>query len=490
MGSNVVSGAAIAVALTTGSRTYFGSIGKELSKRRAKTAFDQGITSLSVMLMRFMLVMVGVIFLVNGIDKGDWLQAFMFALSVAIGLTPGMLPMIVSTNLARGALAMSRKKVIVKRLHSIQDFGAMDILCTDKTGTLTQNKIILEKHMDIYGEEHAKTLRYAYLNSFYQTGLKNLLDEAVLRHADELSGEFKVMLRYAKVDEIPFDFERRRMSVIVERDQHAHLLICKGAVEEIFKVCDRVEDGEGHLLPIDESHLARLREVAEDLNEDGFRVLAIAYREFPPERVQYASADESGLILLGYVSFLDPPKETAPPALAALRQYGVQVKILTGDNERVTRKVCRDVDLPVDRVVLGPEIEAMDEEALARVAEQASVFAKLTPAHKERVIRALRARGHVVGFLGDRINDAPAMRAADVGISVDDAVDIAKESADIVLLEKSLQVLEEGVLEGRRVFGNILKYIRMATSSNFGNMVGVVGRVLCCPFCRCCRCTF
>jgi Mg2+-importing ATPase len=432
------------------------------------------------LIIRFMLVMVPLVFVINGLTKGNWMEAFLFALAVAVGLTPEMLPMIVTINLGKGALVMSRKKVIVKRLNSIQNFGAMDILCTDKTGTLTQDRVILEKHVDIFGEESEHVLQYAYLNSYYQSGLKNLLDVAVLKHV-EVHEALSVPEHFTKVDEIPFDFQRRRMSVVVEKDRAAHILICKGAVEEIFSVCARAER-RGETVALEPGHFEDLQGVIRDLNEDGFRVIAVAHKEVPVRSEPFGVADESDLVLTGYIAFLDPPKESAAEAIRVLGRHGVQVKVLTGDNEIVTRKVCRDVGLEIGQVVLGSEVEAMNDDALAGVAERSTVFAKLSPGQKAKIIRALHRRGHVVGFLGDGINDGPALKAADVGISVDTAVDVAKESADIILLEKNLLVLQEGVVEGRKVFGNIVKYIKMGASSNFGNMFSVVGASAFLPF--------
>lgn len=480
MGTNVVSGTSVAVVVATGAATYFGSIAQTVSGLRLRTSFDLGIERFTWLMIRFMLVMVPLVFLINGFAKGDWMEALLFAVAVAVGLTPEMLPMIVTINLAKGAIAMSRKKVIVKRLNAIQNFGAMDVLCTDKTGTLTQDKVFLEKHVDIAGNESEHVLEYAYLNSHYQSGLKNLLDVAVLEHA-EVREKLHVAERFAKVDEIPFDFQRRRMSVVVEEHGGKHILICKGAVEEVFSVCNRTELA-GNVVPARPGHLEDLRYVVHDLNEDGFRVIAVAYKELPVGRSRYTLADESDLILTGYIAFLDPPKETAAAAIAMLREHGVVVKILTGDNEVVTRKVCREVGLAVEHVVLGSEMEKLTDLALADLAERVSVFAKLSPQQKARVIKALHLNGHVVGFLGDGINDGPALKAADVGISVDTAVDIAKESADIILLEKSLMVLEEGVIEGRKVFGNIVKYIKMGASSNFGNMFSILGASAFLPF--------
>lgn len=475
MGTNVVSGTATAVAVETGPRTFFGTLAQRVvTTDRAPTAFHAEINQVSWVLIRFMMVMTPIVLLINGFTKGDWLEAALFALSVAVGLTPEMLPMIVTATLAKGALVMSGKKVVVKRLDAIHNFGAMDILCTDKTGTLTQDKVILEQHADLFGEESDEVLEYAYLNSYYQTGLKNLLDVAVLEHG-EIHRKLEVTHNFRKVDEIPFDFHRRRMSVVVERQdrQDRHLLICKGAVEEILSVCSCIRHGE-RIEALDEAALASVRETIRELNDDGLRVIAAAIREFEPEREAYHLGDESDLVLVGYIAFLDPPKETAAPALQALKAKGVSVKVLTGDNELVTAKVCRVVGLPETPPVLGPEIEHMDDDTLAQTVEARTVFARLMPAHKERIVRVLRHRGHVVGFLGDGINDALALRTADIEISVDSAVDIAKEAADIILLEKSLMVLEEGVIEGRRTFVNMLKYIKMTASSNFGNVFSVL----------------
>lgn len=477
MGTNVISGAATALVINTGNRTYFGTLATRVtSTERAPTAFQAGINSVSWLLIRFALVMVPIVLLVNGFTKGNWTEAFLFALSVAVGLTPEMLPMIVTSTLAKGAVLLSRKKVIVKRLDAIQNFGAMDVLCTDKTGTLTQDKIFLERHTDVFGRDSNEVLKFAYLNSHYQTGLKNLLDRAVLEHV-ELQTELKLMQDYQKVDEIPFEFQRRRMSVVVsERDDH-HELICKGAVEEMLNVCTRVriETDQGPVeQALDETMLARVKQVTRDLNEEGLRVVAVAVKETPPSQQVYSVSDEADLMLIGYIAFLDPPKESTAPALKALAEHGVTVKVLTGDNELVTAKVCRQVGLKVDGVMLGSEVARLSDSELAVAVERHNVFAKLSPLDKERLVYALRANDHIVGFMGDGINDAPALRAADIGISVDSAVDIAKEAADIILLEKSLMVLEEGVIEGRRVFSNMLKYIRMTASSNFGNVFSVL----------------
>ena len=473
MGTNVVSGSATAVVLATGNATYFGALASRVTATdRAPTAFQAGVNKVSWLLIRFMFVMAPLVLLINGFTKGDWLEALLFALSIAVGLTPEMLPMIVTSTLAKGAVFLSRKKVIVKRLDAIQNFGAMDVLCTDKTGTLTQDRIFLARHVDVWGQESDDVLEMAYLNSYFQTGLKNLLDVAVLEHVD-VHQELNPAKNYRKVDEIPFDFNRRRMSVVVSEREDHHELICKGAVEEILAVCTQVRHGEA-IEPLTPDLLARIRQVTADLNEEGLRVVAVAAKEVPPAKETYGVADESDLTLIGYVAFLDPPKETTAPALKALAEHGVAVKVLTGDNELVTAKICREVGLAAGEMVLGAQVEGISEAELGRTVETHHVFARLTPAHKERIVRALRGNGHVVGFMGDGINDAPALRAADIGISVDSAVDIAKEAADIILLEKSLMVLEEGVLEGRRTFANMLKYIKMTASSNFGNVFSVL----------------
>jgi P-type Mg2+ transporter len=480
MGANVVSGYGTGVILRTGAKTFFGQLADEIAGRRVLTAFDQGISRFTWLMIRFIIVMVPTVFLINGLTKHDWLEALLFAVAVAVGLTPEMLPMIVTVNLAKGAMAMSRAKVIVKRLNAIQNFGAMNVLCTDKTGTLTQDRIILKRHLDIRGEESERVLQYAYLNSHFQSGLRNLLDVAVLEHV-ELHRILNIDQSFAKVDEIPFDFSRRRLSVIVSHGQDKHVLICKGAVEEIFAVCTRYEV-DGTTGELDESHFATAKEQTIALNMDGFRVVAVAYKELDTCKAAYSVPDESDLTLLGYIAFLDPPKESAGAAIVALAKKGVAVKILTGDNEVITRKICREVKVEVGEILLGAQLERMAEGELADVAERTTVFAKLNPSQKARIVQALHQKGHVVGFLGDGINDSPALKVADVGISVDTAVDIAKESADIILLEKNLMVLQEGVTEGRKIFGNINKYIKMGASSNFGNMFSVLGASLFLPF--------
>jgi Mg2+-importing ATPase len=478
MGTSVVSGTATALVVATGEETSFGRLAKGLAGPRAETAFDVGVQKVSWLFIRFIAVMVPIVFLINGLSKGNWVEALLFGLAIAVGLTPEMLPMIVTTNLAKGAVTMARRKTVVKRLNSIQNFGAMDILCTDKTGTLTQDKVVLERYVNVVGEEDDLVLALAFLNSFYQTGLKNLLDVAVLEHA-ELQRELAIDKAYGKVDEIPFDFTRRRMSVVVDHEHRDHQLICKGAAEEILSICKFVRDDsaqldEARVLELEAERRDDARALVAEMNEDGFRVVAVAYRAFPTTHGPYSVADESEMILAGFIGFLDPPKESAAPALRGLAAQGISVKILTGDNDLVTRKICRDVGLDVGHIVLGKELAGLDDAALGAIAAEHTVFAKLTPDDKTRIVRALKARGHTVGFLGDGINDAGALRQADVGVSVDSAVDIAKESADIILLEKSLLVLEEGVIEGRRTFGNTIKYIKMTASSNFGNVFSVL----------------
>jgi Mg2+-importing ATPase len=479
LGTSVESGTATAVVVGTGTSTYLGSIAKAIVGQRVRTSFDKGVSRFTWLMIRFMIVMVPLVFFISGFTRHNWHEAFFFALAVAVGMTPEMLPMIVTVCLSRGAIAMSKKKVIVKRLNSIQNLGAMDVLCTDKTGTLTMDHVVLEKHCDVQLEEDDDVLMLAYLNSHFQTGLKNVLDRAVLAHKEEIHDQFKVQA-HRKLDEIPFDFARRLMSVIVETPEGKTRLICKGAPEEVFKRCAHFQY-DGEVLSMETVLIEDLREEYRRLSADGFRVLAIAERDLE-RKPAYAKADECDLVLRGYVAFFDPPKESTMPAIAALREHGVSVKVLTGDNDLVSKKICHEVGIPTDYVLLGAQIEGMSDAELAGVVERTTLFARLAPAHKQRIILALQSRRHVVGFLGDGINDAPGLRAADVGISVDSAVDIAKESADLVLLEKSLLVLGDGVLEGRKVFTNILKYIRMGASSSFGNMLSVVGASAFLPF--------
>ncbi|MGK0685687.1 magnesium-translocating P-type ATPase [Serratia marcescens] len=474
MGTNVASGTATAVVVATGGRTYFGSLAKSIVGSRAQTAFDRGVNSVSWLLIRFMLVMVPVVLLINGFTKGDWSEAALFALAVAVGLTPEMLPMIVSSNLAKGAIAMSRRKVVVKRLNAIQNFGAMDVLCTDKTGTLTQDRIILEHHIDVNGARDNEVLHLAWLNSFHQSGMKNLMDQAVIRFGRGKPG-IEALGRFSKVDELPFDFVRRRLSIVVADENGKQQLICKGAVEEMLEIATHVREGD-KTLELDDARRAALQALAREYNEDGFRVLVLATRELDAQRPAepLSVADERDMVVQGLLTFLDPPKESAQQAIAALQENGVTVKVLTGDNPVITCKICRDVGLEPGEPLCGLQIEQMDDEELAREVEQRTVFTKLTPLQKSRVLKMLQSNGHTVGFLGDGINDAPALRDADVGISVDTGTDIAKESADIILLEKNLMVLEEGVIKGRETFGNIIKYLNMTASSNFGNVFSVL----------------
>ncbi|MGA2854555.1 MAG: magnesium-translocating P-type ATPase, partial [Verrucomicrobiota bacterium] len=471
LGTSVESGAATAVIVATGAQTYFGKMASSLAGQQTDTAFDRGVKKFVWLMLSFMLIMVPLVFLINGFTKHAWWESLKFALAVAVGLTPEMLPMIVSVCLSKGAVAMSKKKVIVKRLNSIQNFGAMDVLCTDKTGTLTMDRVILELHCDVFKNESETVLRDACLISHFQTGLKNLLDRAVLQYR-ELHKEL-ALEEYRMVDEIPFDFSRRMMSVAIEYPDGERQLLTKGAPEAVFARCTHFES-EGEIFPMEPVLVGDLVQQVDELSEDGFRVLAVATKKLGAQTT-FSKTDESNLVLTGYLAFLDPPKDSASKAITALRQNGVTVKVLTGDNDLVTRKVCSEVGIHAEKILIGNQVENLTDEQLALEVETTDVFARLSPAHKKRVVQALQRNKHVVGFMGDGINDAPALRAADVGISVDNAVDIAKESADMILLEKNLMVLEEGVLEGRKVFVNILKYIRMGASSNFGNMFSVLG---------------
>lgn len=485
MGTNVISGAASAVVVAVGDDTLFGAIASSAASEPVETNFTKGVNAVSWVLIRFMLVMIPIVFFVNGFTKHDWAGAFLFAISVAVGLTPEMLPMIVTTCLAKGAVSMSRKKTIVKNLNSIQDFGAMDILCTDKTGTLTQDKVVLEYHMNVNGEDDLRVLRHAYLNSYFQTGYKNLMDVAIIERTEEQEAAdprlADLSQTYHKVDEIPFDFTRRRLSTVVEDRAGKRQMITKGAVEEMLGVCSFAED-DGTVQPLTDDVRTKILETVGRLNENGMRVIAIAQKSVDESRTAYSVQDESGMVLMGYLAFLDPPKESAAAAIRTLKAHGVTTKILTGDNDRVTRCICKQVGLPVHRLLLGEAIEAMSESELERAALETDVFAKLSPAQKARVVTALRNAGHTVGFMGDGINDAPAMKAADIGISVDTAVDVAKESADIILLEKNLMVLEQGIMEGRKTYANMIKYIKMTASSNFGNMFSVLAASALLPF--------
>jgi len=475
MGSSVVSGTALGVAIKTGLATQFGELSRKLAAISVESSFDKGISGFTWFMIRTMVVLVLVIFAINAFfKKGDVVQALLFSLSVAVGLTPEMLPMLVAINLSKAAIAMSKKEVIVKRLNAIQNFGAMDVLCTDKTGTLTLDKIVLEKHCDVVRKDDEDVLRLAHINSFYQTGLKNILDRAILRH------EKVAMKQYKKIDEVPFDFSRKTMSVVIEIDGK-HRIISKGAPEEIFKRCSTYEL-EGEIMEMEQLILSDLKNEYDYLSSEGFRVLAIAYKDFENKKEKYSKDDEQDLILKGYIAFLDPPKPSAKKTIEMLKGLGIDFKVLTGDNELVTKKICSEVGLDVKGIASGEQVEKATDAELKELVKITSVFARLSPLQKEKVIRALHKNNHIVGYLGDGINDAPALKAADVGISVNNAVDIAKESADIILLKKSLLVLDDGVIEGRKTFGNILKYIKMGSSSNFGNMLSMTGASLFLPF--------
>jgi P-type Mg2+ transporter len=485
LGTSVESGSASAVVVATGKDTYLGSMAESIQEQRPETAFDKGVTRFTWLMLRLMLVMVPLVFVVNGLTKGNWTQAFFFALAVAVGLTPEMLPMIVTVCLSKGAVAMGRKQVIVKRIEAIQNLGAMDVLCTDKTGTLTMDHVTLERHCNVILHEDEGVLALAYLNSHFQTGLKNVLDRAILAHAETHTNAN--IIAYEKIDEIPFDFQRRIMSVVVRTPDGKDRIVSKGAPEAIFPKCVQF-DLDGVLLPMDHQHIEDLKKEYELLSADGFRVLAMASKDINPRGIvagdatPYSKADECDLILRGYVAFLDPPKESAQAAIKAMQKHGISVKVITGDNDLVARKICTEVGLSTEVVLLGDVIEKMRDDVLIQAVEKTTLFARVTPAHKQRIVMALQARGHTVGFMGDGINDAPALHSADVGISVDTAVDIAKESADIILLQKSLLVLDQGMMEGRKVFANIVKYVRMGGSSSFGNMFSVLGASIFVPF--------
>lgn len=480
MGSTVVSGSARAIVVAVGNNTMLGSMAKELNTEPVQTSFDKGVNSVSWVLIRFMLVMVPIVLFVNGFTKHDWMQAVLFALSVAVGLTPEMLPMIVTTALARGSVAMSKKKVIIKNLNAIQNLGSMDILCTDKTGTLTQDRVVLEVHLDLHGKENDRVLRHAYLNSYYQTGLKNLIDIAIIEKQNE-KGADAINEQYAKVDEIPFDFERRRMSVVVSDKNGKTQMITKGAIEEMLKCCTWAEI-DGNVIPLSNDVKQFVTRFSDDLNDKGMRVIAVAHKTNPSPVGKFSVSDESEMVLIGFLGFLDPPKESTAEAIQALRDHGITVKILTGDNEKVTCAICRQVGLDVSHTLLGSDIDAMDDAQLLKAAEEITVFAKLSPSQKSRVVTTLRNAGHTVGYMGDGINDAAAMTVADVGISVDTAVDIAKEAANVVLLEKDLNVINDGVIEGRKTYANMIKYIKLTASSNFGNMFSVLAASAFLPF--------
>ena len=485
MGSNVISGSASAVVVTVGDHTLFGSMASEVAHEAVETSFSKGVNAVSWVLIRFMLVMVPLVFVANGITKGDWLSAFLFGISIAVGLTPEMLPMIVTTCLAKGAVSMSKKQTIVKNLNSIQNFGAIDILCTDKTGTLTQDKVVLEYHLNVNGEDDLRVLRHAYLNSYFQTGYKNLMDVAIIQKTEEEEADDPQLVdlseHYVKVDEIPFDFARRRLTTVVQNRDGKTQMVTKGAVEEMLSICSFAEC-DGKVRPMTKELKSRILATVDDLNEKGFRVLAIAQKSNPSPAGAFGVTDECDMVLMGYLAFLDPPKESTADAIKALKAHGVTTKILTGDNDKVTRTICKQVGLKVRNMLLGSDLENMSDQELAKAAETIDVFAKLTPDQKARVVSVFRENGHTVGFMGDGINDASAMKSADIGISVDTAVDVAKESADIVLLEKDLMVLEEGIIEGRKTYANMIKYIKMTASSNFGNMFSVLAASALLPF--------
>ncbi|MDY5251249.1 MAG: magnesium-translocating P-type ATPase [Erysipelotrichaceae bacterium] len=485
MGSNVISGMASGIVIAVGDNTLFGSMASSIAKEGVETNFSKGINAVSWVLIRFMMFMVPIVFIINGITKHDWLNAFLFGISIAVGLTPEMSPMIVTTCLAKGAVSMSQKKTIVKNLNSIQNFGAIDILCTDKTGTITQDKVVLEYHLDVQGNQDMRILRHAYLNSYFQTGYKNLMDLAIIEKTEELEAQNPQLSDlsecYIKVDEIPFDFTRRRLSVVVKDKNHKTQMITKGALEEMLAICSHVEY-QGKIEILTAELKAKIQEMVAKLNDDGMRVIAIAQKNDPSPVGTFGVKDEYDMVLIGYLAFLDPPKESCAQAIKALQKYGVTTKILTGDNEKVARCICKQVELQVDNMLLGSQIAQMNEEELAKAVEKTQVFAKLSPDQKAQIITILRQNGHTVGFMGDGINDANAMKASDIAISVDTAVDIAKESADIILLEKDLMVLEEGIIEGRKTYANMIKYIKMTASSNFGNMFSVLAASALLPF--------
>ncbi len=485
MGSNVVSGSGTAVVLATGDNTLFGSMAVAVAGESVETSFSKGVNAVSWVLVRFMLVMVPIVFIVNGLTKQNWLDAFLYGISIAVGLTPEMLPMIVTTCLAKGAVTMSKKETIVKNLNSIQNFGAIDVLCTDKTGTLTQDQVVLEYHLNVNGESDDRVLRHAYLNSYFQTGYKNLMDLAIINKSEEFENHDPSLTplsqMYTKVDEIPFDFTRRRLTTVVMDKNGKTQMVTKGAIEEMLAVSTYAEI-DGEVKPLTEEIKKRILRTVDSLNNDGFRVLGLSQKSNPSAVGTFGVADECDMVMIGYLAFLDPPKESVAEAILALIVLGVTTKILTGDNEKVTRTVCKQVGLKVRNMMLGSDVEALNDVELAQAAEETDVFAKLTPDQKARVVTVLRENGHIVGFMGDGINDAAAMKSADIGISVDSAVDVAKESADIILLQKDLMVLENGIIEGRKTYCNMIKYIKMTASSNFGNMFSVLAASALLPF--------
>ncbi|MEQ8201207.1 MAG: magnesium-translocating P-type ATPase [Syntrophomonadaceae bacterium] len=480
MGSNIISGSASALVVATGNHTYFGSMAKSLSGDRAKSSFERGADSVSRLLVRMMLVIAPLVLLINGLTKGDWASAFLFTTSIAVGLTPEMLPVIMTSTLARGAVSMSKRQVIVRNLGAIQILGEMDVLCTDKTGTLTEDKTVLEKYLNLHGEDDARILRYAYLNSYFQTGLKNQIDIAIIDRAIE-NGLQDVTDGYSHVDEIPFDFSRRRMSVVLQDSNGKRQLITKGAVEEVIEISSFIEI-QGRVLSMDEETRRIALATYQKHNTDGLRMLAVAKKKGVPSSGTFSVSDEQGMVLIGFVGFLDPPKESARAAITALGKHGVRTVVLTGDSEGVTLQVSGKVGVNTSQLLTGRDIDKMDDAALLDALKICDLYAKLSPSQKERVVKAFQTAGHTVGYLGDGINDALPLRQADVGISVDSAVDIAKETADIILLRKDLMVLEEGVIEGRRTFGNIMKYIKMAVSGNLGNIISVMAASIFLPF--------
>ncbi|WP_311866826.1 magnesium-translocating P-type ATPase [Vagococcus carniphilus] len=471
MGTDVLSGQGEAIILKTGQQTFFGDIAKQASTKRELTNFDRDLNHISKLLLRMVSILFPIVFLINGVMKGDWTQAFFFSIAVAVGLTPEMLPMIVTSNLAKGSQTLAKKKVIVKELNAIQNLGAMNVLCTDKTGTITEDRVVLVEHVSPLGDDDPKVLDMAFLNSNYQTGWKNLMDHAIINFY-ETHPERQIHEKIEKIDEIPFDFSRRRLTVVLKQDGH-QLMITKGAVEEMSLVCSHVEI-DGEILPLTDELLAQMSEVNRKMNEQGMRVITVAYKRDVHSDATYTVADEKDMILVGFVGFLDPAKQSAITAISSLQQHGVTVKVLTGDNEIVSRKVCGDVGIAVDKAYIGADLDKMSDDEFNEAVNETNLFAKLNPMQKARIIKTLQAQGNTVGFMGDGINDAPALRTADVGISVDTAADITKEASSIILLEKSLTVLEDGVIEGRKVFKNMMKYIMITISSNFGNVFSVL----------------
>lgn len=481
MGSYVSSGTGLGLVILTGKNSYLGKISQIISGKKIKTSFDKGLNDFTWLIIKFMIISVPLVFIINGITKNDWIHAFLFSLAVTVALTPEMLPMIVTVNLAKGALILSKQKVIVKKLNSIQNLGAIDILCSDKTGTLTQNKVILEKHIDVNGKENEHVLKFAFLNSYYQSGLQNLLDEAIFDHIDSSISQ-RLIKNFKKIDELPFDFERRRLSVILEDQNNNVYIFCKGAIEEVLGICSKYEIvGTKQIFKMDDEKIKYLKSITENLNNDGFRLLAVAYKELKNKENKYDINIEYDLIIIGFIAFLDPPKDTASGAISELNRYGVEIKILTGDNDLVATKICKEVGLKIKGTILGSEIEELTMDELDKLVNNTTIFAKLSPFQKEKIIKSLK-RTNIVGYLGDGINDAMALKTSDVGISVNTAVDIAKETADIILLEKNLLVLAQGVVEGRNIFCNAIKYIKSRAALNFGNMLSIVGSSIFLPF--------